>query len=119
MSSTPCTPQIRTCRTWPTVAARALADCGAMAQITLRGNAINTVGDLPAVGSSAPSFALTGTDLSPVSSDQFSGKPVLLNIFPSVDTPVCATSVRKFNERAAGGGATVINVSKDLPFAQN
>ena len=90
-----------------------------MAQITLRGNAINTVGDLPTVGSSAPSFALTGTDLSPVSSDQFSGKPVLLNIFPSVDTPVCATSVRKFNERAAGGGATVINVSKDLPFAQN
>ena len=89
-----------------------------MAQITLRGNAINTVGELPAVGSSAPSFSLTGADLSPVSSDQFSGKPVLLNIFPSVDTPVCATSVRKFNERAAGGGATVVNVSKDLPFAQ-
>ena len=89
-----------------------------MAQITLRGNAINTVGELPAVGSSAPSFSLTGSDLSPVSSDQFSGKPVLLNIFPSVDTPVCATSVRKFNERAAGGGATVVNVSKDLPFAQ-
>jgi thiol peroxidase len=89
-----------------------------MAQITLRGNAINTVGELPAVGSSAPSFSLTGSDLSPLSSDKFSGKPVLLNIFPSVDTPVCATSVRKFNERAAGGGATVVNVSKDLPFAQ-
>jgi thiol peroxidase len=61
---------------------------------------------------------LTGADLGAVSSDQFSGKPVLLNIFPSVDTPVCATSVRTFNERAAGSGATVVNVSKDLPFAQ-
>jgi thioredoxin-dependent peroxiredoxin len=89
-----------------------------MAQITLRGNAINTVGELPAVGSSAPSFSLTGADLSPLSSDKFSGKPVLLNIFPSVDTPVCATSVRTFNQRAADGGATVVNVSKDLPFAQ-
>jgi thiol peroxidase len=89
-----------------------------MAQITLRGNAINTVGELPAVGSQAPTFTLTGVDLGAVTSDQFSGKPVLLNIFPSVDTPVCATSVRKFNERAAGSGATVVNVSKDLPFAQ-
>ena len=89
-----------------------------MAQITLRGNAINTVGELPAVGSKAPAFTLTGADLSAVSSEQFSGKSVLLNIFPSVDTPVCATSVRKFNERAAGSGATVVNVSKDLPFAQ-
>ncbi|ANE82953.1 lipid hydroperoxide peroxidase [Mycobacterium adipatum] len=90
-----------------------------MAQITLKGNPINTVGELPAVGSSAPAFTLTGTDLGAVSSDQFSGKPVLLNIFPSVDTPVCATSVRTFNERAAAGGATVLNVSKDLPFAQS
>jgi thioredoxin-dependent peroxiredoxin len=89
-----------------------------MAQITLRGNAINTVGELPAVGSSAPSFALTGADLSPVSNDQFSGKPVLLNIFPSVDTPVCATSVRTFNQRVGGSGVSVVNVSKDLPFAQ-
>jgi thioredoxin-dependent peroxiredoxin len=89
-----------------------------MAQITLRGNPINTVGELPAVGSPAPAFKLTGADLGAVSSDQFSGKPVLLNIFPSVDTPVCATSVRTFNERAAGSGATVVNVSKDLPFAQ-
>jgi thiol peroxidase len=89
-----------------------------MAQITLRGNAINTVGELPAVGSKAPTFNLTGVDLGAVTSDQFSGKPVLLNIFPSVDTPVCATSVRKFNERAAASGATVVNVSKDLPFAQ-
>ena len=89
-----------------------------MAQITLRGNPINTVGELPAVGSPAPGFSLVGTDLGAVSSDQFSGKPVLLNIFPSVDTPVCATSVRTFNERAAGSGLSVLCVSNDLPFAQ-
>ncbi|WP_166904838.1 thiol peroxidase [Mycobacterium sp. DL440] len=89
-----------------------------MAQITLRGNPINTVGDLPAVGSPAPSFSLVGTDLGAVTNDQFQGKSVLLNIFPSVDTPVCATSVRTFNERAAAAGATVLCVSKDLPFAQ-
>lgn len=88
-----------------------------MAQITLRGNPINTVGELPSVGSSAPAFSLTGGDLGAVSSEQFRGKPVVLNIFPSVDTPVCATSVRTFNERAAGSGATVVCVSKDLPFA--
>ena len=89
-----------------------------MAQITLKGNPINTAGELPAVGAAAPSFSLTGTDLGVVSSDQFSGKAVLLNIFPSIDTPVCATSVRTFNERAAATGAAVLNVSKDLPFAQ-
>ncbi|HVQ52154.1 MAG TPA: thiol peroxidase [Mycobacterium sp.] len=89
-----------------------------MAQITLRGNPINTVGELPAVGSPAPGFSLIGNDLGAVSSEQFSGKPVLLNIFPSVDTPVCATSVRTFNERAAGGGLSVLCVSNDLPFAQ-
>ena len=89
-----------------------------MAQITLRGNPINTVGELPSVGSPAPAFSLTGADMGAVSNEQFSGKPVVLNIFPSVDTPVCATSVRTFNERVAGGGVTVVNVSKDLPFAQ-
>ncbi|CDP82118.1 MULTISPECIES: thiol peroxidase [Mycolicibacterium] len=89
-----------------------------MAQITLRGNPINTVGELPAVGSPAPSFSLVGTDLGAVTNDQFAGKAVLLNIFPSVDTPVCATSVRTFNERAADAGAAVLCVSKDLPFAQ-
>ncbi len=88
-----------------------------MAQITLRGNPINTVGELPAVGSPAPAFSLTGGDLGPVSSDQLGDKAVVLNIFPSVDTPVCATSVRTFNERAAASGATVVCVSKDLPFA--
>lgn len=90
-----------------------------MAQITLRGNPVNTVGELPAVGSPAPSFALTGTDLGPVTNEQFRGKAVLLNIFPSVDTPTCATSVRTFNEKAAGSGASVLCVSKDLPFAQS
>jgi thiol peroxidase len=89
-----------------------------MAQITLRGNAINTVGDLPAVGSPAPAFTLTGGDLGPVSNEQFGGKAVLLSIFPSVDTPVCATSVRTFNERVGASGASVVCVSKDLPFAQ-
>ncbi len=89
-----------------------------MAQITLRGNSINTVGELPTVGSRAPGFALTGTDLGVVGSEQFGGKPVLLNIFPSVDTPVCATSVRTFNERVAGSGVSVLCVSNDLPFAQ-
>jgi thiol peroxidase len=88
-----------------------------VAQITLRGNPINTVGDLPAVGSTAPGFALTGTDLGTVSEEQFRGKPFLLNIFPSVDTPVCATSVRTFNERAASSGLAVLCVSNDLPFA--
>lgn len=89
-----------------------------MAQITLKGNPINTVGELPAVGTPAPGFTLTGTDLGAVSSDQFSDKPVLLNIFPSVDTPVCAASVRTFNERAAASGVSVLCVSNDLPFAQ-
>jgi thiol peroxidase len=89
-----------------------------MAQITLKGNPINTVGELPPVGAPAPSFTLTGTDLGAVSSDQFNGKPLLLNIFPSVDTPVCATSVRTFNERAAASGVSVLCVSNDLPFAQ-
>lgn len=89
-----------------------------MAQITLKGNPINTVGDLPAVGSAAPSFSLTGTDLGAVTSEQYNGKAVLLNIFPSIDTGICAASVRAFNERAAASGATVLCVSKDLPFAQ-
>lgn len=88
-----------------------------MAEITLRGNPFHTVGELPAVGTPAPAFALTGANLAPVTSDQFQGKPLLLNIFPSVDTPVCASSVRTFNERAAAGGLTVVCVSKDLPFA--
>jgi thiol peroxidase len=89
-----------------------------MAQITLGGKPVNTVGELPAVGTPAPDFTLTGADLGAVSSAQFRGKPLLLNIFPSVDTPTCATSVRTFNERAAASGLAVVCVSKDLPFAQ-
>jgi thioredoxin-dependent peroxiredoxin len=89
-----------------------------MAQITLRGNSINTVGELPAVGDTAPAFSLTGTDLGTVESAQFDGKALLLNIFPSVDTPVCATSVRTFNQKAADTGVAVLCVSNDLPFAQ-
>jgi thioredoxin-dependent peroxiredoxin len=89
-----------------------------MAQITLRGNPTNTVGELPAVGSPAPAFTLTGNDLGSVDNEQFRDTPVLLNIFPSVDTPVCANSIRAFNERAAGGDVSVLCISKDLPFAQ-
>jgi thioredoxin-dependent peroxiredoxin len=89
-----------------------------MAQITFRGNPLNTVGTLPEVGSKAPAFTLTGMDLSDVSLADFAGQNVVLNIFPSVDTAVCAASVRTFNERAAAlEGTTVLNVSADLPFA--
>lgn len=89
-----------------------------MAEITLGGNPIHTVGDLPAVGSS-PSFTLTKGDLSDITQADFTGQRVVLNIFPSVDTPVCATSVRKFNEAASSlDNTTVLCVSADLPFAQ-
>lgn len=90
-----------------------------MAITHLHGNPVNTVGDLPAVGDQAPAFTLTGTDLAEVSSDGFAGKRVLLNIFPSIDTGVCAASVRRFNELAAGlENTTVVCMSQDLPFAQ-
>lgn len=91
-----------------------------MANITLKGNSIHTLGELPAVGSKAPDFKLTGTDLSTKSLSDYSGKKVVLNIFPSVDTGVCAQSVRSFNEQASGlDNTTVLCVSKDLPFALN
>ena len=90
-----------------------------MAEITLRGNPIHTIGDLPAVGSPAPAFTLTGGDLADVTAGDFAGKTIVLNIFPSIDTEVCAASVRAFNQRAADrNDATVLNVSADLPFAQ-
>lgn len=79
-----------------------------MAQITLKGNSINTVGNLPTVGSAAPEFKVTKTDLSEVSLKDFAGKNIVLNIFPSVDTPTCATSVRKFNEYANNLKDTVV-----------
>ena len=78
---------------------------------------MHTIGELPAVGTPAPAFALTAVNLAAVTSEQFHGKPLLLNIFPSVDTPVCAASVLMFNQRAADAGLTVVCVSKDLPFA--
>ncbi|MBL8726513.1 MAG: thiol peroxidase [Planctomycetes bacterium] len=90
-----------------------------MAKITFKGNPVATVGELPKVGAAAPGFALTKSDLSPVTNRDLAGKNVVLNIFPSIDTGVCATSVRKFNTEAAKLPNTVVLcVSKDLPFAQ-
>lgn len=90
-----------------------------MTSITLRGNAIDTHSSLPEVGSTAPDFELVGTDLAPVRKSDFAGRKIVLNIFPSLDTGICATSVRTFNERAAGlEDTTVVCVSRDLPFAQ-
>ncbi len=90
-----------------------------MANITLKGNAINTIGNLPSVNSKAPNFTLTAVDLSAKSLSDFSGKKVVLNVFPSVDTGTCATSVREFNKKAANLDNTVVLcISKDLPFAQ-
>lgn len=91
-----------------------------MAEVTLGGNPVHTSGDLPSVGAPAPSFSLVGSDLGEFDAGSFAGKSVILNIFPSIDTPTCATSVRQFNERAAGLDDTVVVcVSADLPFAQN
>ena len=89
-----------------------------MASITLQGNPISTIGELPSVGSDAPSTTLTSVKLADVNLADYRGKRVVLNIFPSVDTPTCATSVRQFNEKAAGlDNVVVICVSADLPFA--
>jgi thiol peroxidase len=89
-----------------------------MAEVTLGGNPVHTSGDLPAVGAAAPAYSLVGADLSEYDASEFAGKNVILNIFPSIDTPTCATSVRQFNERAAGMDETVVLcVSADLPFA--
>jgi thiol peroxidase len=89
-----------------------------MAQTKLGENTVNTSGNLPVSGSIAPDFTLTGNDLKDVSLKNFSGKNVVLNIFPSVDTGVCATSVREFNKRAAALQNTIVLcISKDLPFA--
>lgn len=88
-----------------------------MATITFKGNPIHTSGDLPAVGSIAPDFTLVRTNLTEAKLSSYQGKKIL-NIFPSVDTGVCAKSVRAFHERAASKpGVTVLNISADLPFA--
>lgn len=89
-----------------------------MAQVTFQGSPVNTVGDLPAVGQVAPDFTLTKTDLSDISLGDYKGKKLVLNIFPSVDTPVCAASVRRFNDEAGKLENTeVLCISRDLPFA--
>lgn len=90
-----------------------------MAQTKLKEITVNLSGDLPRVGSSAPDFSLAGADLKNMSLKDFAGKNLVLNIFPSVDTRVCAMSVREFNKRAANiDNAVVLCISKDLPYAQ-
>ncbi|MDJ0991063.1 MAG: thiol peroxidase [Desulfobacterales bacterium] len=89
-----------------------------MAQVTLKGNPVQTIGNLPAVGETAPGFTLVDKELNEVSLADYAGKKVVINIFPSVDTPTCAMSVRRFNaeiEKAAN--AVALCVSMDLPFA--
>jgi thioredoxin-dependent peroxiredoxin len=89
-----------------------------MATTAFKSTPVSTVGELPAVGTAAPAFELTGSDLSPVTLESLSGRTVILNVFPSLDTGVCAASVRKFNELATGlADTTVVAVSADLPFA--
>jgi len=89
-----------------------------MAQTALKGNPVNTSGDLPVVGAEAADFTLTGRDLADINLNDYAGKKVVLNIFPSIDTPVCALSVRKFNaEITKFDNTAVICVSRDLPFA--
>ena len=91
-----------------------------MSAITVKGNQVNTSGSLPSVGETARDFTMVGTDLSDKSLSDYKGKNVVLNIFPSINTGVCAKSVRKFNEEASKLDNTVILcISKDLPFAQS
>lgn len=90
-----------------------------MASVTLKGNTIHTSGELPKVGSKAPDFTLTTTELGSKTLEDFKGQNLILNIFPSVDTGTCAQSVRTFNEKASSLENTkVLCISKDLPFAQ-
>ena len=90
-----------------------------MATITLAGNTIHTSGELPAVGTTAIDFTMIQTDLSSASLSDFAGQNLVLNIFPSIDTGTCATSVRRFNQEAANLENTkVLCISRDLPFAQ-
>lgn len=89
-----------------------------MAKITLRGNPVNSYGELPAKGTVAPGFSLVKSDLGELTLGELKGKKVILNISPSLDTGVCATALRKFNQLAAGMDNTVVlAITKDLPFA--
>ncbi|MBO9620476.1 MAG: thiol peroxidase [Niabella sp.] len=91
-----------------------------MAEIKLKGNAVHTTGSLPEKGSKLKDFVLVNAGLQEKQLSDYAGKKIVLNIFPSIDTGVCATSVRKFNEKAAALDNTVVlSVSKDLPFALN
>lgn len=91
-----------------------------MATITFKGNQVHTVGELPKVGTRAPDFKLTRGDLSDVSLADFAGKVKILNIVPSLDTSVCALSAKRFDAEVKKlGGTVVLNVSRDLPFAQS
>lgn len=91
-----------------------------MATINFKGNQVNTAGQLPQKGERIPEFNLVKSDLSSASAADYKGKRLVLNIFPSIDTGVCATSVRKFNEKAANLENTkVLCISRDLPFAQS
>ncbi len=90
-----------------------------MATVTLKGNQIHTIGNLPQIGVAAPDFNLTKKDLSAATLADYKGKKVVLNIFPSIDTGTCAQSVRQFNQEAVElNNTTVLCISKDLPFAQ-
>lgn len=89
-----------------------------MATVTLKGNPIHTTGELPKVGEAAPDFSLVKNDLGEITLKELKGKTVILNIFPSIDTPVCATSTRRFNQELDNLENTVVLcVSQDLPFA--
>ncbi len=91
-----------------------------MASITLKGNAIHTSGTLPKVGEKAPEFELVNTDLSTTRLSDYKGSRLVLNVFPSIDTGICAASVREFNKEASQLTNTkVLCISKDLPFAQD
>jgi thioredoxin-dependent peroxiredoxin len=90
-----------------------------MTQVTFKGNPLKVAGSLPKAGSTAPDFKLVKADLAPLTLSEFKGRKVILNIFPSLDTPVCATSVRRFNVEATKLTNTVVLcISRDLPFAQ-
>jgi thiol peroxidase len=89
-----------------------------MATVTLQGNELHTNGDLPSVGSAAPDFALVDGELANKTLSDYAGKKIIMNIVPSLDTPTCATSTKKFNEYASGLDDTVVLIiSADLPFA--
>ena len=89
-----------------------------MAKIMLKGNPIETIGELPAVGTTAPAFTLTKTDMTDVHLSDFAGKRVVLNISPSIDTSICAASVRRFNQEATRlKNTAILYISMDLPFA--